>query len=66
MKDALRLGYRKDHPQADPHRPWFIRQIKTLVKMEQKLMRYNVPEDIEEGFFRELKEVATQMPRSPG
>ncbi|MCB0547402.1 MAG: carbamoyl-phosphate synthase large subunit [Phaeodactylibacter sp.] len=57
VKDALRLGV----PEKTIHKltridPWFIRQIKTLVKMEQKLMRYNVPEDIEEGFFRELKE----------
>ena len=58
VKDALRLGV----PEKTIHKltridPWFIRQIKKLVKMEQKLMRYNVPEDIEEGFFRELKEV---------
>jgi len=57
VKDALRLGV----PEKTIHKltridPWFIRQIKQLVKMEQKLMRYNVPEDIEEGFFRELKE----------
>ncbi|MCO6479761.1 MAG: carbamoyl-phosphate synthase large subunit [Phaeodactylibacter sp.] len=57
VKDALRLGV----PEKTIHKltridPWFIRQIKTLVKMEQRLMRYNVPEDIEEGFFRELKE----------
>ena len=58
VKDALRLGV----PEKTIHKltridPWFIRQIKRLVKMEQKLMRYNVPEDIEEGFLRELKEV---------
>ncbi|MCB9287367.1 MAG: carbamoyl-phosphate synthase large subunit [Lewinellaceae bacterium] len=57
VKDALRLGV----PEKTIHKltridPWFIRQIKQLVKMEQRLMRYNVPEDIEEGFFRELKE----------
>ncbi|MCB0595800.1 MAG: carbamoyl-phosphate synthase large subunit [Lewinellaceae bacterium] len=58
VKDALRLGV----PEKTIHKltridPWFIRQIKKLVKLEQKLMRYNVPEDIEEDFFRELKEV---------
>ncbi len=37
--------------------PWFIKQIKRLVDMEHELMRYNVPEDIPEQFFRELKEV---------
>ncbi len=57
IKDALRLGV----PEKTIHKltridPWFIRQIRQLVKMEQKLMRYNVPEDIDEGFFRELKE----------
>ena len=58
VKDALRLGV----PEKTIHKltridPWFIRQIKKLVKLEQKLMRYNVPEDIEEDFLRELKEV---------
>ncbi len=58
LKDALRLGV----PEKTIHKltridPWFIRQIKRLVKMEQQLQRYNVPEDIPEDFFRELKEV---------
>ena len=58
LKDALRLGV----PERTIHKltkidPWFIKQIKRLVDMEHKLMRFNVPEDIPEEFFRELKEV---------
>ncbi len=58
LKDALRLGV----PDRTIHKltkidPWFIKQIKRLVDMEHELMRFNVPEDIPEKFFRELKEV---------
>ena len=58
LKDALRLGV----PEKTVYKltlidPWFIKQIKRLVKMEERLMRYNVAEDIPEDFFRELKEV---------
>lgn len=58
VKDALRLGV----PAKTVHKltyidPWFIEQIKRLVKMEDRLMRFNVAEDIPEDFFRELKEV---------
>ncbi len=58
LKDALRLGV----PAKTIHKltlidPWFIAQIKRLVKMEERLIRYNVAEDIPEDFFRELKEV---------
>jgi carbamoyl-phosphate synthase large subunit len=58
LKDALRLGV----PEKTIHKltridPWFIKQIKCLVDMEHELMRYNVPDDIPEQFFRELKEV---------
>ncbi len=58
LKDALRLGV----PNSTVHNltkidPWFIKQIKRLVKYEEQLMRFNVPEDIPETFFRELKEV---------
>ena len=57
LKDALGLGV----PESTIHKltkidPWFIKQIKNLVKMEQKLSNnYNVPEDIPTDFFRELK-----------
>jgi carbamoyl-phosphate synthase large subunit len=58
LKDALRLGV----PEKTVHKltridPWFIKQIKRLVNMEQRLMRYNVAEDIPADFLRELKEV---------
>lgn len=58
LKDALRLGV----PEKTIHKltridPWFIKQIKRLVKMEQQLLRYNVAEDIPEDFMRQLKEV---------
>ena len=58
VKDALRLGV----PEKTVHKltlidPWFIKQIKRLVDMETKLVRFNVAEDIPEDFFRELKVV---------
>ncbi len=58
LKDALRLGV----PEKTVHKltlidPWYIKQIKRLVKMEEQLIRYNVAEDIPPLFFRELKEV---------
>lgn len=58
LKDALRLGVtdRTVHKLTKID-PWFIKQIKRLVDMEHELMRYNLPEDIPEKFFRELKEV---------
>ena len=58
LKDALRLGVPSKTVQKLTHiDPWFIKQIKTLVKMEQQLQRYNVPEDIPADFLRQLKEV---------
>ncbi len=58
LKDALRLGVpEKTIYKLTKIDPWFIRQIKRLVKMEEQLIRYNVAEDIPEPFFRELKEV---------
>ncbi|MBK9335848.1 MAG: carbamoyl-phosphate synthase large subunit [Lewinellaceae bacterium] len=56
VKDALRLGI----PSKSVHKltgidPWFIGQIKNLVKMEERLLRVNVPEDIPTEFFIELK-----------
>jgi carbamoyl-phosphate synthase large subunit len=58
LKDALRLGV----SERSIHKltlidPWFIRQIKNLVKAEERLQLYNVAEDIPEDFFRELKEM---------
>ncbi len=58
VKDALRLGVpEKTVQKLTKIDPWFIKQIKRLVKMEEQIMRYNVPEDIPEDFFRELKQV---------
>jgi carbamoyl-phosphate synthase large subunit len=58
LKDALRLGV----PEKTVHRltkidPWYIKQIKHLVKLEEKLMRFNVAEDLTPEFLRELKTV---------
>ena len=58
IKDALRLGV----PERTVHKltkidPWYLKQIKRLVKYEEQIVRYNVPEDIPEAFFREIKEV---------
>lgn len=58
LKDALRLGVpEKTVQKLTLIDPWFIKQIKRLVKMEERMMRYNVAEDIPADFFRELKEV---------
>jgi carbamoyl-phosphate synthase large subunit len=57
LKDALRLGVPEKTIQKLTHiDPWFIKQIKDLVKKEQKLQRYNVAEDIPQEFFLELKQ----------
>jgi len=56
VKDALRLGIpSKSVQKFTGIDPWFIGQIKNLVKMEEQLLRYNVPEDIPTEFFIELK-----------
>jgi carbamoyl-phosphate synthase large subunit len=56
VKDALRLGIpSKTVQKFTGIDPWFIGQIKNLVKMEEQLLRYNVPEDIPTDFFIELK-----------
>jgi carbamoyl-phosphate synthase large subunit len=57
LKDALRLGV----PEKTLHKmthidPWFIRQIKHLVQLEEQVIRYNVAEDIPREFFVELKQ----------
>jgi carbamoyl-phosphate synthase large subunit len=56
VKDALRLGIPSKTVQKFTNiDPWFIGQIKDLVKMEERLLRFNVPEDIPTDFFIELK-----------
>jgi len=58
LKDALRLGVpAKTVQKLTRIDPWYINQIKRLVKMEDRLDRFNVPEDIPTDFFRDLKEV---------
>ncbi len=58
VKDALRLGV----PVNTIHKltkidPWFLKQIRQLVKVEERVLRYNVPEDIQADFFLELKQM---------
>jgi carbamoyl-phosphate synthase large subunit len=56
VKDALRLGIpSKSVQKITGIDPWFIGQIKSLVKMEERLLRCNVPDDISTEFFIELK-----------
>ncbi len=58
LKDALRLGVPERTVQKLTRiDPWFIRQIKKLVKMEDQILRYNVAEDLPKDFFEELKKV---------
>ncbi len=58
VKDALRLGVPVNTIfKLTKIDRWYLEQIKRLVKYEDQLMRYNVPEDIPAEFFRELKSV---------
>lgn len=57
LKDALRLGV----PEKTVYKltgidPWFIKEIRKLVQLEDQLMKYNIPEDIPREFFMELKQ----------
>ncbi len=57
IKDALRLGV----PEKTVHKltgidPWFIKEIKNLVQLEDQLLKFNLPEDIPAPFFLELKQ----------
>ncbi len=57
VKDALRLGIpSKSVQKITGIDPWFIAQIKRLVKYEEQLLRYNVAEDIPQDFLLELKQ----------
>jgi carbamoyl-phosphate synthase large subunit len=56
VKDALRLGIpSKSIQKITGIDNWFIQEIKKMVKMEEQLLRYNVPEDIPTDFFLTLK-----------
>lgn len=57
IKDALRLGV----PISTINRltgidPWFLKEIRKLVTLEQRLTHYNVAEDIDADFMKELKQ----------
>lgn len=58
LKDALRLGV----PEKTVHKltkidPWYIKQIKRLVKAEERLAKINVPDDIPKEFMIDLKQM---------
>jgi carbamoyl-phosphate synthase large subunit len=56
VKDALRLGVPvKSIQKLTNIDKWYLKQIKSLVVAEDKLMRYNVAEDIPADIMRELK-----------
>ena len=56
VKDALRLGIpAKTVRKMTGIDKWFVGEIKKLVKLEDRLMRFNVADDIDYDFFMELK-----------
>jgi len=58
LKDALRLGVPARTIQKLTHiDPWYIAQIKRLVKYEEQIIRFNVAEDLDYNFLKELKQV---------
>ncbi len=58
LKDALRLGVpKKTIQKLTKIDPWFIQQIARLVEVEERLVKYNIPEDIPKDFFIELKQL---------
>ncbi len=58
LKDALRLGVPARTIKKLTHiDPWFTSQIKRLVKYEEQVIRFNVAEDLDYNFLKELKQV---------
>ncbi len=58
VKDALRLGVpEKTVFNLTKIDPWYIGQIKELVKYEKELMKYNIPDDLDKEFLLSLKKV---------
>jgi carbamoyl-phosphate synthase large subunit len=56
LKDALRLGIpSKTVQKMTGIDSWYIQEIKKLVKLEDRLLRFNVAEDINYEFLMELK-----------
>jgi len=57
LKDAVRLGVpEKTLKSLTGIDPWYIRQIKELYKLEEIIMRYNVPADLPYELFLEAKQ----------
>jgi carbamoyl-phosphate synthase large subunit len=57
VKDAIRLGVpMKTIQKLTQIDPWFLKEIKYLDELEQKLLKFNVAEDIPKEFFLELKQ----------
>ena len=58
VKDALRLGVPvKTIQRLTKIDPWFLKQFKSMLDVEQELMLYNVAEDIPHEFFVKLKQM---------
>ncbi|MFK7950314.1 MAG: carbamoyl-phosphate synthase large subunit [Saprospiraceae bacterium] len=58
LKDAMRLGVpTRTVQKLTKIDPWYIKQIKRLVKYEQTLMQYRFLENVPEDLLREMKEV---------
>lgn len=58
IKDALRLGVPEKTVQKLTRIDiWYIRQIKKLVDAENRLLKFNVAEDIPKDFLLELKQM---------
>ncbi len=58
IKDALRLGVPvKSVCKLTGIDPWYINQIKELVKVELDIGRYNLPEDIPRDFKMRIKQL---------
>ena len=56
VKDAIRLGVPiKSVQKLTKIDPWYLKQIKQLVNLENQLMTYNIPEDIPYEFMKQLK-----------
>lgn len=58
LKDAMRLGVpTRTIQKLTKIDPWYIKQIKRLVKIEQNLMQYRFLENVPTELLREMKEV---------
>ena len=58
VKDAMRLGVpAKTVQKLTKIDPWFLREIRRLVQIEEQLQRYNVAEDLPREFLLDLKKM---------